>query len=305
LADQKFMSVGGPGDVADKQVYTNPEKFYRVPLGGRPMNIRASRDNRRMFVVNYLSNAVQTVDLEKRAVVQTIRLGGSSTPSLARQGEAVFRDARRSLDQWYSCASCHYDGGTNAVAMDTRNDGSDRTFKTVTALYEATATAPWTWHGWQQDLHAAMKKSLADTMLGPEPTDDDVRAMVAYLDELRPPPNPHAAAAAKDATLRAAVDRGRSLFNGTKAGCANCHSGPHFTDGEIHDVGLGAETDKYEGFNTPSLVGVFRKVRLLHDGRAKSLEAVLTGDHNPAKVTGNGELTADELQDLLAYLRTL
>lgn len=305
LADQEFMSVGGPGDLADRKVYTDPQKFYRVPLGGRPMNLRASRDGRRMFTVNYLLNSVQVVDLETRTVSQTIDLGGPVVPTLARQGEAIFRDARRSLDQWYSCASCHYDGGINAVAMDTRNDGSDRTFKTVTALYQATKTEPWTWHGWQKDLHAAMKKSLADTMIGPEPTDGDVRAMVAYLNELQPPPNPHAAAAAKDATLQAAVDRGRAVFNGAKAGCATCHKGPHFTDGQIHDVGLGSEKDKYDGYNTPSLVAVFRKVKLLHDGRAKSLEEVLTGDHNPEKVTGNGELTADELRDLIAYLKTL
>jgi len=305
LADQEFLSVGGPGDLADRKVYTNPEKFYRVPLGGRPMNVRASRDGRRVFTVNYLLNCVQTVDLESRAVVQTVDLGGPATPSLARQGEAIFRDARRSLDQWYSCASCHYDGGINAVPMDTLNDGTNRTFKTITALYESTKTGPWTWHGWQTDLHAAMRKSLDDTMIGPEPTDDDVRAMVAYLDELRPPPNPHAAAAVKHAALQAAVDRGRAVFNSAKAGCATCHSGPHFTDGEIHDVGLGSEKDKYDGFNTPSLTAVFRKVRLLHDGRARTLEDVLTGDHNPAKVTGNGELTPEELRDLIAYLKTL
>ena len=77
------------------------------------------------------------------------------------------------------------------------------------------------------------------------------------------------------------------------------------TDGRIHDVGLGSEKDKYEGFNTPSLTSVFRRVRLLHDGRARSLEEVLTGDHSPAKVTGQGELTADDLRDLIAYLKTL
>jgi DNA-binding beta-propeller fold protein YncE len=302
---QNFMSVGGPGDLADPNVWKNDRKFFRVPLGGRPMNVRAARDGRRIFVANYLANAVQTVDLEKREVVQTIPLGSAATPSLARQGEAVFRDARKSLDQWYSCASCHYDGGINAVPMDTRNDGSDKTFKTVTALFHATQTAPWTWHGWQKDFEAAMRKSTVDTMLGPPPTDDDVKALVAYLDTLAPPPNPYLAAAKADATLQAAIDRGRAVFNGAKAGCANCHSGPHFTDGKIHDVGLGSEKDRYDGFNTPSLTAVFRRVRLLHDGRARSLEDVLTGDHNPAKVTGNGELTPDELRDLIAYLKTL
>jgi cytochrome c peroxidase len=129
--------------------------------------------------------------------------------------------------------------------------------------------------------------------------------MVAYLDQLQPPPNPHAAAAKKDSALQAAVARGRASFNGSKANCASCHSGSHFTDGKIHDVGLGSDKDKYDGFNTPSLLGVFRKVKLLHDGRAKSLEEVLTGDHNPSQVTGNGELAPDELRDLIAYLKTL
>ncbi len=305
MSAQNFMSIGGPGDLADPRVWRNENLFYRVPLGGRPKNVRASKDNRRVFVANYELNAVQTVDLETRAVVQTINLGGPKEPSLARRGDAIFHDARRSLDQWYSCASCHYDGGINAVPMDTRNDGSDKTYKTVTALYRADKTGPWTWHGWQQDLDAAMRKSLTDTMLGPQPSDDDVQAMTAYLSQLQPPPNPHALAAAKDAELQATVDRGRLVFQSAKANCAACHSGPNFTDGEIHDVGLGSEKDRYDGFNTPSLVGVFRRVRLLHDGRARSLEQVLTEDHSPTKVTGQGELTTAELADLIAYLKTL
>lgn len=305
LADQEFLSVGGPGDLADPRVYRDPKKFARVSLGGRPMNLRVAKDDRRVFVANYLSNSVQTVDLERREVVRTIDLGGPVEPSLAKQGESIFQDARRSLDQWYSCFSCHYEGGVNAVPMDTRNDGTDKTFKTVTALHNATHTAPWTWHGWQTDLHAAMRKSLADTMLGPEPSEADVRAMVAYLEELRPPPNPYAAAAAADPTLHAAVERGRAVFQGAKANCATCHGGPYFTDGQVHDVGLGSERDRYDGFNTPSLVGVYRKVRLLHDGRARSLEDVLTGDHPPEKVTGRGPLTDAERADLIEYLKTL
>jgi len=305
LADQKFMSVGGPGDLADPAVYRDSGKFFRVPLGGKPMNVRITRDNRRVFVANYFSNSVQVVDLAKREVAQTVSLGGPAAPSQARLGEQIFHDARRSLDQWYSCASCHYEGGVNAVPMDTRNDGTDLSYKTVTSLENAPHTAPWTWHGWQTDLHAAMRKSLHDTMLGPEPTDDDVAAMVAYLAELKPAPNPHVAAAAKDAGLSESVERGRAVFAGAKANCIACHSGTYYTDGKIHDVGLGSEKDRYDGFNTPSLTGVYRKVRLLHDGRARTLEQVLTEDHNPDKVTGNGELSKEELADLVEYLKTL
>ena len=105
--------------------------------------------------------------------------------------------------------------------------------------------------------------------------------------------------------LSAAAQRGRGVFESEQAGCANCHRGELFTDGEIHDVGLGSSRDAYEGYNTPSLVGVFNRVRLLHDGRAKSLEQALTGPHAPAKVTGLGELNESELADLIEYLKSL
>ncbi|MEO8268989.1 MAG: hypothetical protein ABI557_04665, partial [Aureliella sp.] len=76
-------------------------------------------------------------------------------------------------------------------------------------------------------------------------------------------------------------------------------------DGQVHDVGLGGESDRYKGFNTPSLVGVYQKVRLLHDGRAKSLRDVLTKWHTPGEVGGGAELTDEQLDQLIAYLKTL
>ena len=297
-----LQSTGGPGDHIDPLLAFDEQRFYRVPLGGRPMGLKVSRDNRRVFVANYLANSVQIIDLGQRAVAQTIDLGGPKQPSLARRGEAIFYDGQRSLDQWYSCHSCHYDGTTNAVAMDTLNDGSLQTFKTVLSLKNVDKTAPWTWHGWQTDLEAAMKKSLTETMLGPQPTDDDVRALVAYLSSAESPPNPYRL---PENQLSAAALRGKGVFESEKAGCTDCHSGPYFTDGEIHDVGLGSPRDEYEGYNTPSLVGLYQRVRLLHDGRGKNLEKALSGPHNPAKVTGRGELSEAELADLIEYLKTL
>lgn len=296
-----MQDFGGPGDHIDPALMHDDDRYYRVPLGGRPMGLRIARDNRRVFVANYLGNCVQVVDLDERRVTRTILLGGPKTPSLARRGEAVFYDAQRSLDQWYSCHSCHYEGGTNATVMDTLNDGTIRTFKTVLPLYNVAKTAPWTWHGWQRDLGAAMRKSLTETMHGPQPSDDDVAGLVAYLSALEPPPNPHRASGA----LTGAAQRGERVFRGAKAGCANCHRGECFTDGEIHDVGLGSPRDEYAGFNTPSLTGLFRRVRLLHDGRAKGLDELLLGPHNPDKVTGQGELTDQERADLIEYLKSL
>jgi cytochrome c peroxidase len=369
-------------------------------------------------VANHLKNSVQIVDIEEGTIEGEISLGGPETPSLARKGMAIFYDGRRSLDQWYSCHSCHQETGSNSRPMDTMNDGTNMTFKTVLPLHNVTHTKPWTWHGWQEDLNSAMHKSMTSTMLGPEPSAEDVKALIAYLEDVKLPPNPfrendgslsaaaergkqvfasskagcaschscHQEAGSnsrpmdtlndgtnmtfktvlplhnithtkpwtwhgwqedlnsamhksmtstmlgpepsaedvkaliayledvklppnpfreKDGSLSPAAERGKQVFASSKAGCASCHSGPFFTDGKVHDVGLGSENDHYEGFNTPSLLGVYRRVRLLHHGRARSLEDLLTGLHAPSQVAGEGELTETELSDLVAYLKSL
>jgi DNA-binding beta-propeller fold protein YncE len=296
-----LMDYGGPGDTIDEALVADSNRFFRIPLGGRPMAIRFARDGDRVFVANYLNSEVQIVSIGQRRIVQAIPLGSAANPSPSRQGEAIFYDAQRSLDQWYSCHSCHYEGGTNAVKMDTRNDGSFGSFKTVLDLHHLEHTGPWTWHGWQTDLSAALRKSLTDTMLGPEPRDDDVAALRAYLASLEPPSNPYRNS---DGSLSPAAQRGRQVFASEQGGCSQCHCGPYFTDGELHDLGLGSKTDTYRGFNTPSLLGVHRRVRLLHDGRATSLEQVLTGDHAPQRVSG-GQLSDADVADLIAYLRSL
>ncbi len=298
-----WQDYGGPGDHIHPDLRSDRERFSRIPLGGRPMAVRYQRDGKRIYVANYLLNAVQVVDPAERKVVRTIALGGPKEPSETRQGETIFYDAQRSLDQWYSCHSCHYEGHTNAQVMDTRNDGRFGNFKTVLTLRNVTHTGPWTWHGWQKDLNAGLRKSMVDTMLpNGAPSETDVKALRAFLDTLQSPPNPYLQA---DGSLTEAAKRGREVFRGEKAGCVRCHSGAYFTDGKIHDVGLGAPQDVYRGFNTPSLTGVHDRVLYLHDGRASTLEEVLKGAHDPDKVLGRGKLTETELRDLIEYLKSL
>jgi hypothetical protein len=302
LPDLPLHERGSPDHIPE-ELLKDPDRFYRIPVGGRPMGLRIAADNRTVYVANYLEDAVQVVNLEQRELIRTIRLGGPQELSLARRGEAIFYDARRSLDQWYSCHSCHDGGGSNDKPMDTRNDGNlPFTFKTVLPLYQMKQTPPWTWHGWQTDFAGAMRKSLTDTMLGPAPTDEDVQALAAFFETLQPPPNPFRN---PDGSLTEAARRGEAIFHSAKAGCANCHSGPYFTDGQIHDVGLGAPGDRYRGFNTPTLLNVYRKTNLLHDGRAATLQEVLAGPHNPKRVAGEGELSEEEREDLVAYLKSL
>jgi len=297
-----FMDFGGPGDHMDSKLRADKDRFWRIPLGGRPMFLRFAADGKRVFVANYLLNAVQVVDVVARKVKRTILLGGPAEPSLARKGEAIFHDGKRSLDQWFSCATCHYEGHTNARTIDTRNDGSIFTFKTVLSLRHVTETGPWFWHGWQKDLDEAISRSFTESMQGKAPTDDELLAVKAYLATLDSPPNPNRLA---DGSLNEAAKRGEAVFRGSKAGCVTCHKGPNFADDRVHDVGTGARSDVYKGYSTPSLRNIYDRPLLLHDGRAKSLEDVLRGAHAPDKVVGNGTLTEDELLDLIEYLKSI
>ena len=230
-------------------------------------------------------------------------------PSLVRRGEILFHDAKRSFNQWYSCNTCHSDGHTNGLDFDTMNDGwhdystSHLTSrKKVPTLRRVAKTGPWTWHGWQKNLDDAMVESFTKSMQGHRPTDEDLKAIVAFIGTLDFPRNPNRD---HDGGLTPAARRGELIFRSAKASCATCHGGLEMTDGKVHKVGLEEPRDVYKGYNPPSLRGVYDKDPYLHDGRAKTLRDVLTGPHNPEEFAGGGRLDEAEINDLIAYLKSL
>lgn len=297
-------------DLMTKELLGGDGRFRRVDLGGRPTELAFAPDGKTLYVANYLADAIQVVDADAAKLVRTIPLGGPRTVSLARRGEILFHDARRSFNQWYSCNTCHSDGHTNGLDFDTLNDGRQdlstfhlRSRKKVPTLRRVTHTKPWTWHGWQDSLDDAMVESFTKSMQGPRPSKDDVKALVAYLDTLEYPKNPYRQ---PDGSLTPAARRGQDVFRSAKAACNTCHNGPEFTDGKIHIAGLEERDDAYRGYNPPSLRGVYDKDPYLHDGRSKTLREALIGPHNPDTVAGgSGELSDQELDDLIAYLKSL
>ena len=295
-------------DVLEAGLQRDRSRFRRVALGGRPTELACAPDGKTLYVANYLANAIQVVDVVSAKLSRTIPLGGPETPSLVRRGEALFHDAYRSANHWYSCNTCHSDGHTNGLDFDTRNDGWQdstsshlRSRKKVPTLRRVALTGPWTWHGWQSDIGDATIESFTKSMQGKAPTKDEVEALVAYLGTLEFPGNPHREA---DGGLSPAARRGEALFRSGKTNCSSCHSGPEFTDGKRHDVGLNEPGDVYKGHNPPSLRGTYDKDPYLHDGRAKTLRDALTGDHAPENVGGEA-ISATELDDLIAYLKSL
>ena len=295
-------------DLIPGELLGNDGRFRRLTVGGRPTELAFSPDGSTVYAANYLSDSVQAVDYASGRVVRSILLGGPSEPSLVRRGEALFHDATRSSNQWYSCNTCHSDGHTNGLDFDTLNDGWQdlstthlRSRKKVPTLRRVAKTGPWTWHGWQKGLDDAMIESFTKSMQGKRPSAEEVRAIVAYIGTLDYPRNPNREA---DGGLTPAAKRGEALYRSSRAACSSCHGGPELSDGKVHVVGLEGPGDVHSGYNPPSLRGSYDKAPYLHDGRARTLRDVLAGPHNPEDLGGEA-LEPGEIDDLVAYLKSL
>lgn len=290
-----FVSFGGPGDHIEPELLRDSRRFRRVAVGGRPVACAFTPDGASVIVADFLADALHVLDFEAGKVRRTIRLGGPAEPSLARRGEAVFYDAGRSFHQWFSCHTCHTDGHTNGSSYDTLNDGNYGRAKKTLSLRGAARTGPWTWHGWQPELRAALAHSMKTTMQGPEPSAEDLDALEAFIRTLDFPP--------PAAPRNEAARRGEALFR--DRACDTCHAPPDYTSPETYLVGLEEARDAYKGFNPPPLRGVGTRGPYLHDGRARTLEEVLQRHHRPSRLTGKPDFAPEELKDLLAFLNSL
>jgi cytochrome c peroxidase len=122
-----------------------------------------------------------------------------------------------------------------------------------------------------------------------------------------------------------AAQRGLLLFR-EKARCTKCHSGFNFTDEKFHNLGIGWDDNKVDlgrymvtknpedigAMKTPTLREIARSAPYMHDGRFKTLDAVVSfynqgGVKNPHQdpLIIPLELTVQEKQDLIEFLRTL
>ncbi len=258
------LAPDGPGDHMDAELAKDDRALFSHSAG-RPADGDSLRSRGRARLRGQLPGQLGASGQLGRAASSSARLPWAGRPSRRWRGAAKRSSATRmrSADGWYSCHSCHYEGGTNAVTMDTKNDGSFGTYKMVLSLRNAQHTGPWFWHGWQDDLTAAVAQ---------EPGRHDARARAhatttctpcwPISTRSTPPPNSRQCTGQRDSRPRPRA-RQASLSPATRPIVPHCHSGPYFTDGQKHDVGLGSRYDEYEGYNTPSLLDVANRARLL------------------------------------------
>ena len=268
----------------------------RVPAGGLgPRSLALDEATGELLVANYFSDAVSVLDAQTGALRATIPLGPPQDLSLWRRGELYACDARLCYQNWYSCVSCHQEDGTvDGLNWDLANDGLGNP-KSAKDLINGHDTPPAMWGAVREDLDDGV--AGGQRFLGFVANAEKQKALMTYFGDPEYPHNPYRGRHPE------AVARGEQIF--AAAGCTVCHPAPKFTDEKTHDLGFGMRDDYRSRFDTPSLRSTYRTGPWLHDGRAKSLPAIFT-EHNPDDVHGRTKgLNNQELDDLVAFLKTL
>lgn len=269
-----------------------------VDVGTRPTRLVAI-DDQRLACLNSLDETISILSVEPPALLSTI--GQAKVPqSPVELGERAFYSAQLSHDGWMSCNSCHIEGLSPDLLVDTLGDGSFGNAKRIPQLMHTAHTGPWGWDGSKLTLAQQLVSTLRTTMHRPDQhrqrygSDEALsEQLIEFLTHRLP-----VESSSELALQTSSVLPGQRLFE--TGGCAKCHDPQsNFTTPAVYNLGLKDEQG-IATFNPPSLLGLSKRRRYFHDGRFSSLEALL--QNHPRD---DMDWRVDEAQSLLAYLKSL
>lgn len=274
----------------------------RVSTGANPTAVLVSKDGKSAYVVNRLDDSISVVDVARGEVSGKIQLGGPTEVSQLRRGEQLFHSAKFCFQGQFACITCHPDNHIDGVAwnLETPQLGRDRVAnRTLRGVAE---TAPYKWNGHNPDLDTQCGPRIAKYLFHSEGFNkEQLTDLVAFIKSIPLPPNRHLAA---DGQLSSSQERGKAIFY--KKNCDTCHpAATHYTARQSFDVGTANKYDTSGLFDVPQLDRIYQRPPYLHSGDALSLEEIWT-IYNPSDRHGvTSDMTKEELNDLVEFLKTL
>ncbi|MFN8052008.1 MAG: c-type cytochrome [Acidimicrobiales bacterium] len=276
---------------------------FDVGVGARGIVLSADGDT--AWVDSAFDHSVVRLRMSNRPEPVARELGTLTLSPDAEQGRRSFHDAtdvHLTPNRVVSCASCHTDGGDDGLSWRISTKDIARKYRRSMPLWalvpERDTGGVLHWDAGFTSLDTLTTETIHQ-LLGGDALMVDRSAIAQWLSELSAPPAAEAAASAP-----AEVEAGRVLFEGA-AGCATCHTGASGSDGKLHDV-TSRSTDPdgvMARVRTPRLVGLAGRSPYLHDGRALTIEDVLTD--NPGDRHGvTSTLTDEQRAALVAYLES-
>jgi YVTN family beta-propeller protein len=285
----------------------------RIPVGSAPKGLALSPDGKRLYVANRTDDTISVIDTAARKAIATLSLEGNPTPTAERRGERLFFSARFAFQGHFGCANCHLESTFDALQWDLEPDGFGKDIVDNRLLEDVAETAPFKWNGSNPNLETECGPRTEKFFYRSESYDGwELADLVSYIKAMPLRPNRFRL---PNGEMTPAQERGKAIFERThkKGGapipeanqCAVCHSGPHYTNLKLFDVGTGKATDRSPLIDTPQLNNIVLTAPYLHDGSARTLEEIWTV-FNPNDTHGvTNDLQKDELNDLIEYLKIL
>jgi YVTN family beta-propeller protein len=284
-----------------------------IEVGRRPRGIVIAADGSAAFVANALDDSIAVINLGTLRVETEIGLDGPTDITKVRRGERLFHSADITFRRQFSCASCHPDGHVDGLSYDIEADGIGVSPVDNRTLRGINDTGPFKWEGTNPSLsrQCGARLSIFFTRIQPF-TPDELSALDLYITTITRPPNRYWQ---PGEPLSAAQRRGKAVFERqfTVTGkpipaenqCVTCHLPPYYTNRQKADVGSKHASDRQGLFDVPHLNNIYDSAPYLHNGIAHTLEEIWTV-HNPYDTHGvTNDLTKDQLNDLIEYLKTL
>ncbi|MFW6163864.1 MAG: beta-propeller fold lactonase family protein [Planctomycetota bacterium] len=270
-----------------------------LSFGKGPHCLALHPDGKRVFSPNYYGGTVTVLGTERGKLLHTVEMGEQPEPDMVRKGETIFHDASLCFQHWQSCSTCHPKARMDGLRWDLLNDGMGNHKKTR-SLVKSHQTSPVMSLGVRAKAEVGVRAGFKYILFAVVP-EETAAAVDAYLKSREPEPSPYLV----DGKLSAAAARGKEIFEG-KAKCADCHTGPLYTDQKKYDVGTEGVYDQGQSaFYTPKLIELYRVAPYLHDGRAATLEEVLPKFNPDDKHGVTSKLSEQEIADLVEYLNSL
>jgi len=285
----------------------------RISVGHNPRGLVLSPDGKRLYVANRLDDAISVIDVASEKVTSIINLGGPKNIDALRRGERLFYTADFAFQGQFGCSNCHIDATIDGLQWDLEPDGFGKDIVDNRSLENLAGTEPFKWNGGNPDMPTECGPRTEKFFFRSQSfTEQQLTDLVTFVYSLPYRPNRYRTA---DGGLTPAQERGKAIFERTRTKkgisiaegnqCSYCHTGPKYTNQKQIDIGSGKPTDRSPVIDVPQLSNIAYSAPYLHDGSARSLEEIWTV-FNPKDTHGvTNDLTKDELNDLIEYLKTL
>ncbi|HET6202416.1 MAG TPA: hypothetical protein VFI25_06405 [Planctomycetota bacterium] len=244
----------------------------------------------RLYVLNRLSQTLQTIDTVSRTVLSERPLAASDPePWFVREGRGFLYDAKLSGNGTMACSACHIDANLDRVAWDLGDPGGS--MQTVPNLFNPipllipssytmhpmkgpmttqslrglAATTPFHWRGDRADL-AAFNPAFTNLMGGSPISTGDMVDYTAFVNSIRYPPNPNRNLddTFPPSLLGGIPSAGQTFFNTQPFNpsipiltCVTCHALP---DGTSRTIIQGSLLQESQPFKVPQLRNLYEKL---------------------------------------------